>query len=265
MAKPHIVIEGPDGTGKSTILQTIVAYLQLRGAGELVDVCAHERATKTPFDLAGAHLHLDSSPIIAVCEPTWSGSTEIRRLLDLPEGHPESLGNDPEREALLYAEDRAALFSPDGPAAFARKWGLCLVQSRGVLSTLLYQVDRCAQKRNRSRKEALDWILSLNGNLLELKHPPDLLLILTTNPNIAHARVGEREHPRDGFEKNTELQRQLGALYADPLFLNVYREIGTRHIEFLDTSGTKEATAALCNALLSRVFAPRIETARPLI
>lgn len=230
-----IDVEGADGVGKSTALEALAALLcEEVGSSHPFDVTVFEKAFNRLPTLEEIH----PARVLIVAEPTYSAptGTAIRGKEGLlRSGRPYTVME----EAELYAADRARLYTDlvlRFLAADPRNW---VLKSRGLASSLAYQAPRLEGRT--SMAHAIDTLLELPGNRLELAHPPRDLIIFDLDPAKAQKRLEGRD--RDRFEKDLALQQRVRAMYLTPELHAVFMKAGTT-VRIIDASRSQEEIVA---------------------
>ncbi len=191
----HIVIEAIDGAGKGVVTKGIGEFLVANGYDTMV-----------------------------VIEPTGIGLGKFIRQ-ELIAKHADGRTYSGRTAAIAYSMDREQLYLERVIPYLKRGDRKAVVQDRGVLSSLVYQPAQ-------DPSVTLEWLLSLEGNQLELANAPDILVILRVDADVAMARLERRHEKRDNsiFER-TNFQKRLAERYRDPVLLAPFRERGTRIVE----------------------------------
>lgn len=233
-----LMIEGIDGSGKSTVFKDVVAFLSEHG--------------KTIFDLpewskkTGGLPTLEdigSADIIASCEPTraWIGQGLREEMIHTKSGRAYTTAE----IASAFALDRLLLYRRCYIPAL--KSGKMIVSDRGVATSLVYQA---ATDPEISGME----LAALHGNALALAHAPDHLIIADLDPEHAMERINSRGNQTDShiFEK-IDLLRRFRDGYRSDWFKQLFASRGTT-VHYLDTSGSMEETKEKTLALLASIF-----------
>lgn len=153
-----IVLEGIDGTGKSTLSKKLKAWLEERGR-----------------------------EVVLTMEPTddWLGMA-VRRANN------EDL--DPRTESLLFTADRC---QHTLRIEEMLRQGKVVICDRYYGSTVAYQGVALEKDMG---DNAVSWLLNLNGPVV--RHP-DVTILLTSDPQVAMRRVGNRgelsKFEREGY------------------------------------------------------------------
>lgn len=239
MPSPIIDIEGGDGNGKSTALHAVREYFEERLDAASFDVITFEQQhghwpAWTEIDALG----IAAAKILIVGEPTYINTgAEIRRALKAPT--PEF--DDPWFQAQRYAQDRQELMRGLILPYFSYG-GRRVIRSRGLLSSLAYQVPQIAKRESLSLEVAVQRVMLLDGNSYSIQFAPELCLLLDLPLEEASRRMhAGRSGELDHFERNVQLQRELRTFYHDPVIQAPFRDNGTQFAT-IDTSGSKEAT-----------------------
>lgn len=230
-----VIIDGIDGSGKGTILDTWKSQLL--------------KYRQRVFDLREYWAKIQDFPtfeeikkfdIIISCEPTtvWVGRAireEIVRSSDysgVAAAHAFSL----DRE-ILYRR----LLMP------ALRVGKTVLQERGVTTSLVYQA---LQKDSLTKNE----LMTLPGNRLALSWAPQVLVIATVSPRVALQRLAKRSGKKDSaiFENlKFELKAQKQFLSQD--FRQIFTQRGTS-VKIFSTAGTVVDTKKRAEQLLSSLI-----------
>ena len=215
-----LVIEGIDGSGKSTQIRQITAYLEQK---------------EKPF----RYLHFPRT------DHSYYGEL-ISRFLRGDFGNIASV--DPYLVALLYAGDRREA------AAMIRQWlseGYFVLLDRYVYSNIAFQ---CAKVTDENERDALrNWILGLEYECHGIPKP-DLNVLLDvpfsfTRKNLQGERRGsDREYlkgDRDIHEEDLEFQKRVREMYLWQASLSNDLTI----INCLDPEGNMQPPDLIFNAL----------------
>ena len=226
---PLIVLDAIDGAGKSTVMRGIADYFRAKNL-RVFDLVPFTKQ----FGLLPEHddPELKDADVLLSAEPTycWVGRA-IRD--DLIKNHPNRT-YDGHVVAQAFSIDRLELFSRVIlPFLNARpdRW---VIQDRGTITSLAYQTVQ-------DPAITPEWLMTLEGNRLELTRPPDLLLLLRLAPETALRRLSGRAEKNDGavFE-NATFQERVAAQYRNPAVLKPYADAGTRIVEIDATQPPEE-------------------------
>lgn len=205
-----IMVDGLDGSGKSTVIDAWKEFLKSRGNG-LLDVRDYQKNTGA---LPGNH-ELKAYDFLISAEPTYVGIGKIIRddLIKSGTHYP------PLAIAESYSLDRLILYTKTLLPAL--KTGACVIQDRGVSSSLAYQ-----PLMTKNLTKAV--LAKLPGNALALKNAPNHLVIITCNPAIALKRLASRSHKQDNviFERAPFLKK-LSKEFSSPTYKNFFTRRGT--------------------------------------
>lgn len=205
-----IMLDGIDGSGKSTIIDTWKEYLAASG-NAIFDL--------KKYILETGHLpeisELNAYEFIFSCEPTYVGIGKVIReeLIKNGTSYP------PLAIAEAYSLDRLVLYTKVIiPLLRADK---CVIQDRGISSSLAYQ----------TLQEGLDLntVSSLPGNQLALKHRPDYLVLTDIDPSVVMDRLAKRTEKQDDviFEK-IAFQTKLAKQFTSPSYQKVFTNAGSK-------------------------------------
>ncbi|MFH0857903.1 MAG: deoxynucleoside kinase [Candidatus Magasanikbacteria bacterium] len=205
-----IIIDGIDGSGKSTVFKMWAEYLQEQG--------------KKVFDLKTYwnehHKHPEAEElmeydVILSSEPTtvWTGAAIRQEMIQNGKDYsPLSLAN-------AYSLDRHVLYKRVlVPLLDA---GKIILQDRSVSTSICYQ---STQKNGLS----MDTIANLEGNAFALEHAPDHFVIANLPAEEAMRRLGKRSEKQDNaiFEK-TEFLEKVQQKYLSPEYQKYFLDRGT--------------------------------------
>lgn len=234
--KTHVLLEGADGVGKSTALGAIIQSLGEQRFGEVFEAKTHvfdavafeQEHARMPTlqDLLAMRDALGQMPILAIGEPGYAAPRHLVRaaLARLP-GSADA--RDQVVMSRLFAEDRKILYAELVLPAVALDPSIVIVQGRGLLSSLVYQAASMAKASGGSLDHAIQEILVLEGNALELAHPPSDIVIMTAPPAVAADRMRRRDDAPDAFEGDARLQELVHTGYEDARFLAPFTSQGT--------------------------------------
>ncbi len=191
-----LVIEGTDGSGKTTQLKLLVARMR-----------KEKIFTRT----------------IAFPRHGHSAAWTVDEYLHGRYGNPDKLNA--YASSVLYAVDR---FDASGQL---RKWinnSETIVSSRYVTSSLVYSAAKVAPSK---RKELWKWIEHLEYNLFGIPKA-DHTIVLTVPTEISHSLLRERakktKKPLDHLERNRSHQNDILKIYKQ------LSESSKRHITLID-------------------------------
>ncbi|MDO8599124.1 MAG: hypothetical protein Q7S02_03365 [bacterium] len=222
-----VIVDGIDGSGKGTIANALAAARRAEGARvfDLREFAKSEHRLPEPEELEGYDVLISAEPT-----HTWVGQT-IRDEIIRDNGRNYGAL----RTAEAFALDRLILYRRI--LLPARRMGLDIIQERSVTSSLVYQPIQ-------QEPVALEQLLALEGNAFTLEHPPELCVIVSTDPTRAIQRLQLRTTKQDVaiFEKLPILQ-QLHERYHAPWFRELLDARGW-HVEYLDANGAVEDAVA---------------------
>ncbi|KKU73051.1 MAG: Thymidylate kinase [Parcubacteria group bacterium GW2011_GWA2_47_26] len=231
-----IVIDGIDGSGKTTVQQALASWLKAQG----YKVFNVQEWSKKHHALPDAAL-LKQYDVLLTAEPTaaWIG-TAIRQEIIRDGG--EYTGRD---AAIAFSLDRQVLYNRCIIPAL--KAGKIITQDRSVSTSIVYQPIQ-------HKAAPLKYVLSLPGNSFVLRYPPTMLLVASIKPETALKRLQGRTQKKDRaiFER-LEFFRKAQLRFESPWFKKFWQSRGTR-IAYLDANNppkqvVKEAIKTLENYL----------------
>ncbi len=231
-----IMVDGIEGSGKSTILEAWKQYLAGEG-NALFDLKDYWKENGRHPDFA----ELKSYDFILTSEPSYVGVGKVIREELIKKGT-----SYPGRAiAEAYALDRLIIYTKIIVPALRE--GKCIIQDRGVSTSLCYQ-----PLTDPSVTPA--WLSSLSGNALALEHRPDHLILLKIDPERAMKRLAERYEKQDDaiFEK-LDFMKKTAEVFASPEYQKFFTIHGTQ-VHYLPSNEElaimKEKSIALLKNLL---------------
>lgn len=259
----HAIIEGIDGSGKSTVLNACRAWAEERGVTFFDVIEFSEREGRLP-----SVEEVGNATGLITAEPTfcWVGKAireEIiakRNLSAQCSVLSAQLLQDKEddvRCAMCDARysgwETAQAFALDRLVQFRRLIipflqghpERIIFQDRGLGSSLAYQP---LQDKSLNTYKLLD----LPGNVQTLAFAPTLLILIRTEAAAALARLSQRTEKQDGviFEE-PDFQRRLVRRFLSDDVLGPFKRAGTRIMEVDGNAGIEEVSLAV-KSLLSQ-------------
>ncbi len=210
-----IMVDGTDGSGKSTIVRAWRDMLEARGS-QIFETVAFEKANgrlATIDDIGDATVILSG-------EPGYAGVGKILRdVLLKTDG-----GATPREITEAFAEQRLERYEALIIPAIGR--GLTILQDRGITTSLAYQPTM-------SQEITEEFVAALPGNELAIEYRPDVVVLCEVPPNVALERIANRADKTDDsiFERREYLERLTMRLHADS-WKTYLTKRGTRFISF---------------------------------
>lgn len=205
-----IMIDGLDGSGKSTAISAWKKYLSNQGNAilDLKKYLKENDRYPQPHELG--------YDFIFSAEPTYTGIGKVIReeLINQEKNYPA------QAIAQAYSLDRLILYSKIIIPLLND--GKCVIQDRGVSSSLVYQsVQNSAL--------TLENLSNLSGNQLALQHRPDHLIILKIKPETAIDRLSGRLEKQDNviFEK-LDFLKKIALQFESPEYQKIFTDRGTQ-------------------------------------
>lgn len=218
-----IIVDGIDGSGKGTIVDAYLAWVQQKGL-RVFDVRtfakSHARLPE-PAEWQGSN-------VLISAEPTHAGIGHVIRDEIVRENDRHYSGLE---TAMAFSLDRHILYQKVILPALAA--GILVVQERGVSSSIAYQPLQGTV--------TLAQLLKLEGNQFTLKHRPDLLLIAVCPPTVAIKRLSKRVKKDQAIFEKLAFLKKLDARYRSAWFGKLFRSRGSV-VGFLDTNDTLRET-----------------------
>lgn len=232
-----IVIDGIDGSGKSTILEFWISKLQSQNKKifSLKDYWRTHHTHPTPEELS-------SYDVIISAEPTYVGTGEAIRSEMIKNGTNYS----PSALADSYALDRLVLYKRLILPLLAQ--GKIILQDRSVSTSLCYQ---SVQENGLSMED----IASREGNAFALEHAPAHLVLVDVDVKKAMQRLEHRSEKDDNaiFEKEKFLKLAQERFLSEE-YQNYFRSRGTQ-VHVLISEDTLEQMKPKAEALLEKLLA----------
>lgn len=224
----YSAVDGLDGVGKGEVERAIIEVEQKLGRTTFDTISfskAHAKGLPEVVDFYNPPETRYDTLIVA--EPTYAGAgLTIRTQIINKDNKGKYTARD---EIEAYALDRKVQMRQVVIPALEN--GLNVESSRCLAASLTYQMLR-AQEERRSRKRTWKEILDQEGNKLQLRYAPDLLII----PTIEDARVLQERLKRRGestkedhsrFE-NFAFQQKLKPLYESERLRRLFEDHGTQ-------------------------------------
>lgn len=196
-----IIIDGPDGVGKSVFVDAMREALANRGK-RVLDLRDYWREHGTHPD--GAQLDCD---VLLSAEPTGVLAGKLIREELIRTGTSYSAS----AIAQAYALDRHVLYERTILPALAK--GILVIQDRSVSTSLVYQP---LDAKRKGESLTVEDVRAIPGNAFALKHAPDLLVIPTAPVDVLMARLeGREKQDHATFEQRAFLTDVVEAFSAD--------------------------------------------------
>ncbi|MFA6105701.1 MAG: dTMP kinase [Patescibacteria group bacterium] len=232
--KGFIMIDGIDGSGKSTIVKHWKEYLTSEGNAlfDLHDFWLEEKRYPDwhevkPYDF------------LFTSEPSYVGIGKVIR-----EELTRNGTNYSERAiAEAFSLDRLVLYEKIIlPALKDTKF---VLQDRGVSTSLCYQAL--------SGKLSLKMLCELPGNALALEHAPEHLIIVQIEPEMALERLSKRKKQDDVIFEKLDFQTKAANLFSSEEFKNLFTVHGTT-VHYLPATNEIDIMKAKATKLLQSLL-----------
>lgn len=215
MGHRYIHIEGPDGSGKSSIVEAVHHWLRRRHY-KVFNLRTHLKRHPYP------KLHeIKKYDVIVAEEPTQSmfGRAITKEIIK------GGILYNPLTIAHAFAIDREMLYKRAIiPCLNSKK---IIVQERGFLSTLVYQSLQGGL--------GMAQLLELPGNKLALQYPPSFVMVVTAKPSVLLRRLHKRErHERSLFETRHFVEK-INKRYENPKIRKLLKKLKIE-VETIDTT-----------------------------
>ncbi|MFT4249762.1 MAG: dTMP kinase [Candidatus Woesearchaeota archaeon] len=217
----HIILEGLDGTGKTTLLNALSEELE---AKKVFDVVEFEKIhDRKPLAVdVNRGVALQEADVVLVAEPTHSGIGRVIRseLIGIT-----SREYSQETLAQAYALDREILLKTIVLPALKR--GQTVVQSRSWISSIIYQ-------KALNKELSVSELRAIPGNILAEQYLPTAVIYTrVATPKQILKRMKGRNYDK---HENLEVQTKVFAAYESEWFRMYLETIGLKWIE-VDVSG----------------------------
>ncbi len=231
-----LMLDGIDGSGKSSIITAWKEYLTKEG-NTIFDLKDYWKQNNNYPD----YKQLNAYDFIFCCEPTYTGIGKVIREEFIQTSNDYS----PIAIAEAYALDRLVLYKKIIVPALAD--GKCIIADRAVSTSLCYQHLEPANL-------SLDEIAALPGNDFALKYPPEHLILLSINPEIAIKRLTDRQNKQDNaiFEK-LDFLKKAAAAFASEEYQNFFTKLGT-NVLYLPAEDGIDIMKVKATELLSKIL-----------
>lgn len=206
-----IMIDGIDGSGKSTIVKSWKEYLANEGK-KIFDL---KEFWKTNNYYPGLEQLADCDFVFSH-EPTSAGIGKVIREELIRNG--TSYPNYAIAEA--YALDRLVLYNKTLLPALEA--GKTVISDRAVSTSL------CYQHISEPEPLSLDAISKIPGNSFVLAHPPQHLILMDVDPEVAFSRLNFRRDKQDDaiFEK-LDFLKKAAEVFRSTEYQQVFTSRGT--------------------------------------
>ncbi len=219
-----VIIDGPDGAGKSSGLEGLESWAVENGK-QILDLRKFAlKEQRLPYSD-----EISEYDVILSVEPTLAGIGKVIKQELIKTGSKFSGLS----IAHAFALDRDILYKQ--VLIPALESGKLVFQERGVLTSFVYQPLQI--------HIPLKELMNLPGNRQALKYAPDLVIICTAEPQYLMSRLADNTQM---FERLSFL-RKVHQRFRSEWLRTIFSKFGTRFI-YLDTSGTKEETRGLVKA-----------------
>lgn len=209
------MIDGIDGSGKSTILNVMTQELQSKGSS----IFNVPQWSKTNQKLPNIK-DCDKANIILSAEPTnvWVGAAIREELIKSGREWNGKI------IAKAFSLDRLILYKR--LIIPLRENGKLILQDRGVSTSIIYQPIQ-------NDSVNLEELTHLPGNKVALENPPDILIIAGCEPMQAIERLQKRSGKQDDsiFEK-FEFLEKIHTRFHSVWFQEIWESRGTKVIYF---------------------------------
>lgn len=222
----HIILEGIDGSGKSTALSACQQWAEKRGTRffDVVQYCKEKKHLPSLDEIGNV-------TGLLLAEPTfcWTGSAIREEMISKSTAN-RYTGTE---TAEAFALDRLVQLRRILIPFLKNNPDRIVIQDRSIISSLAYQPLQEAALTEEK-------ILSFSGNRQALAFAPTDLMILKIPVEIAQDRLAGREEKKDDavFEKR-DFQKRLAKRYEIKTVLGPFQEKGV-DISLLDASASRE-------------------------
>lgn len=221
----HIIIEGLDGTGKTTILNALKDHLEEKTIFDVVEFEKIHKRLPQENDV-NRGVRLQEADVLLLAEPTHAGIGQVIRseLIAVSE-----IAYSQRTLAHAYAIDREILLKR--LIIPSRKRNQIIIQSRGWISSLVYQ-----KALDKSMK--LSELRGLPGNILAEQYLPDAIIYTRVKkPELILERMKGRKYDK---HENLSVQEKVFNAYESTWFRNYRESLDVTWME-VDVSGDVES------------------------
>ncbi len=246
-----IVVEGIDGSGKSTILDAGKKWVQAQGLKifDVVEFSEREHRLPDLNDIGDAQMLMAAEPCFC-----WTGDSIRQEIIakhdesrqwSVVSGQSEGPRYSGYETAEAFALDRLVLFRRVIIPFLQGHPDRIVFKDRGVGSSLAYQP---LQDTSLTTPK----LLELSGNAQSIAFAPTLLVLVRTEAAAAMARLEGRTEKQDNviFEERG-FQERLAIRFLSDDVLGPFKQAGTEIAE-LDGNLPKDAMAQAALAMLSQ-------------
>ncbi|MDO8509569.1 MAG: deoxynucleoside kinase [bacterium] len=205
-----IIIDGIDGSGKSTIINTWKEWLTTK-SHKVFDLKKYLQE-KNQYPTIEEVMPFD---YIFSAEPTYTGVGKVIREEFIRTG--TNYSNTTIAEA--FSLDR--LVSYNKMIIPLLTAGKCIIQDRSVTTSLIYHSTG-------ENPISMEKMLRLTGNKLAVKNRPDHLILVKTDPEIAFSRISSRTDKNDNaiFER-LSFMKKISAKFFSNEFQQIFSSRGS--------------------------------------
>ncbi len=223
----HIMVEGIDGSGKSTVLKACREWAEDRKIVffDAIDFMEREQRLPTPEDLGPANGLICAEPTFC-----WIGRAIREEIIakHAPSPHTSALSGEIFEQrytgwetAQAFALDRLVLFRRLIIPFLQNHPERIIFQDRGLGSSLAYQP---LQDTSLSTER----LLELPGNAQTVAFNPTLLLLIRTEAAAAMARLAKRTDKQDeAIFEEPDFQTKLVQRFLSDQVLGPFKQAGT--------------------------------------
>ncbi|MHB8831514.1 MAG: dTMP kinase [Patescibacteria group bacterium] len=236
----HAIIEGIDGSGKSTVLNACRAWAEDRGVTFFNVIEFSEREGRLPNaeEVGGATGLITAEPTFC-----WVGKAIREEIIAK---HDEAGQRYTGWEtAQAFALDRLVQFRRLVIPFLQNHPERIIFQDRGLGSSLAYQP---LQDTSLTTKQ----LVELPGNAQTLAFSPSLLILIRAEATATMARLAQRtdKQDKDIFEEPS-FQQKLAQRYLSDDVLGYFKQVGTKIAEVDGNQGIDQVASAV-KSLLSQ-------------
>jgi thymidylate kinase len=224
----HAIIEGIDGSGKSTVINACRAWAEERGVSFFNVIEFSEREGRLP-----SVEEVGNATGLITAEPTfcWVGKAIREEIIAKHENEERYTGWE---TAQAFALDRLILFRRLVIPFLQGHPERIVFQDRGLGSSLAYQPLQ-DEKLNTYK------LLDLPGNAQTLAFAPSLLILIRTEAAAAMARLaGRKEKQDDVIFEEPNFQQKLVQRFLSEDVLGPFKQAGTKIMEIDGNAGIEE-------------------------
>ncbi|HII30171.1 hypothetical protein COT48_01485 [Candidatus Woesearchaeota archaeon CG08_land_8_20_14_0_20_47_9] len=217
MQNRFVMVCGMDGAGKGVVVEALKEWAVKKNL-KAVDVTELSKER----DVIPEFSEISDYDVILSAEPAFTMIGKVIRgeIVKKNSRHYSSVST-----AHAFALDREILYKRlIIPALDA---GKTIFQDRGVVTSLVYQPIQ-SEKDSDGGRITREEVMALPGNRLALEHPPGLLILVITRPEVAVERLSKRSKKDDAIYDQVAFQKKVLGVYESEWLRQIFESKGTK-------------------------------------